>query len=311
MTASGSQRRRGSRSVVRSVARWLALGLLGHGVGSPAFAQQTEPAGPSYVLTAFGNGDARTMSVYQSRDANTFTPLALAAYKPPAGLIRDPSIIRDPDGWYHVVYTTDWSGSEIGFARSRDLLNWEFQKNLQLPLDGLTNAWAPEWFVDEDGSTHIIVSLSRGGTKGPFLPHLMTASDKTLTGWSLPRPMMGLGPNVIDTFVVRHEGRYQAFIKNETTKFIERATASRLDGTWTIVDNGDWAGWGSWTEGPALVRRPDGGWRIYFDEYVERRYWYSDSDDLIHWTPRTELAGLSGVVRHFTVLQQQPSPISP
>ncbi len=291
----------------RLIARGVAFALIGCSAGSPTLAQQLEPGRKPYVLTAFGNGDARTMSVHVSGDAATFTPLTLAAYSPPSGLIRDPSIIRHSDGWYHVVYTTDWNGSEIGFARSRDLTHWQFQRNLQLPLDGITNAWAPEWFVHADGSTHIIVSLSRGGTNGPFVPHLMTASDATLSAWNLPRPMPGLGPNAIDTFVVRHDGGYQAFVKNETNKFIERATASTLEGPWTIVSSGDWAGWGSWTEGPALVRRPDGGWRIYFDEYVERRYWYSDSDDLMRWSPRRELPGLSGIVRHFTVLKQTPS----
>lgn len=285
----------------------MSLALFGTSSGSGAAAQESKSDPHRYVLTSFANGNARAMSVYTSNDAATFTPLALAVYSPPTGLIRDPSIIRHSDGWYHVVYTTDWNGSEIGFARSRDLLHWEYQKNLHLPLDGITNAWAPEWFIDPDGATHIVVSLSRSGTGGPFVPHLMTALDRDLVGWGPPRPMQGLGPNAIDTFIVHHDGRYQAFVKNETTKLIERATASSLEGPWTHVGTGDWAGWGSWTEGPALVRRPDGGWRIYFDEYVERRYWYSDSDDLVQWTPRRELVGLSGTVRHFTVLKQTPS----
>lgn len=298
-------------SPVRAIGRRLVLAVLVAVCGFPVAARQVETTPPAYVLTAFRNGDARSMSVYGSDDAASFMAIALAAYSPPGGLIRDPSIIQTSDGWYRVVYTTDWSSDEIGFARSRDLTHWEFERNLRLPIVGLTNAWAPEWFVDEDGSTHIIVSLSRNGTEGPFQPHLMTASDQALTQWSTPRPMPGLGPNAIDTFVVRQGDSYQAFVKNETTKFIERAAAPALEGPWTIVGSGDWAGWGSWNEGPALVRRLDGGWRLYFDQYVEKRYWHSDSDDLIHWTPRTELAGLSGVVRHFTVLQQQPSPISP
>lgn len=280
---------------------------------APVAGRQAEPqaapqdsAGQPYVLTAFRNGDARTMGVWTSQDAARFAPLDLSAYTPPSGLIRDPSVIRHSDGWYHVVYTTDWNNDEIGFARSRDLTSWSHVQNLRVPLDGITNTWAPEWFVDEDGTTHIIYSISRNGPHGQFQPHVITALDDTLTRWSAPRPLAGLGPNYIDTFIVREGGLYQAFIKNETTKFIERATAHALEGPWTVVDTGDWAGWGSFIEGQALVRRPDGGWRIYFDEYVERRYWYSDSDDLRRWTPRAELPGLSGVARHFTVLNRTP-----
>ncbi|WP_396595656.1 beta-galactosidase [Brevundimonas sp. R86498] len=282
---------------------------------APASGGQVDPRpapdGLPYVLTSFSNGNATTMSVYSSTDAATFTPLNLSAFTPPTGLIRDPSLIRRADGWYHVVYTTDWNNNEIGFARSRDLVTWEHVRNLEVPLAGVTNTWAPEWFVDEDGSTHVIYALSRNGPDGQFQPHIITALDDGLTTWSAPRPLAGLGPNYIDTFIVREGGLYQAFIKNETTKFIERATSHALDGPWTVVDTGDWAGWGAFTEGQALVRRPDGGWRIYFDEYVAKRYWYSDSDDLRRWTPRTELPGLSGTVRHFTVLNQTPAPPPP
>lgn len=280
-------------------------------IAIPASGQQNQdrplPESHPYVLTAFSNGDAKTMSVYVSDDARAFQPLERQAYTPPQGLIRDPSLIRRSDGWYHVVYTTDWNNNKIGFARSRDLRTWEYVQNVTIPISGVTNTWAPEWFVDDDGSTHVIYSISVNGPDGQFQPHVMTALDESLTRWSAPRPLAGLGPNYIDTFVVREGGLYQAFIKNETTKYIERATSHALEGPWTVVDTGNWAGWGAFNEGQALVRRPDGGWRIYFDEYVEKRYWFSDSDDLRRWTPRTELEGLSGTARHFTVLNQRPA----
>lgn len=288
--------------------RLLCAAIASMAWGSAAATPQQETADAPYVLTSFSNGNATTMSVYVSDDAATFRPLDLTAFSPPTGLIRDPSIIRRADGWYHVVYTTDWNNDEIGFARSRDLTHWEHVRNLKVPLDGITNTWAPEWFVDEDGSTHILYALSRNGPDGQFAPHVITALDDSLSTWSAPRLLAGLGPNYIDTFIVREAGLYQAFIKNETTKFVERATSHALEGPWTVVDTGDWAGWGSFLEGQALVRRPDGGWRIYFDQYIEKRYWFSDSDDLRRWTPRTELPGLSGTVRHFTVLNQTPAP---
>ena len=92
--------------------------------------------------------------------------------------------------------------------------------------------------------------------------------------------MRGLEKNYIDTFVVHHEGRYVAFAKNETTKLIELATAPALEGPWTVQKTGDWAGWGGPSEGQALVPVKDAngkaGWRIYFDDYMTKRYWYSD-----------------------------------
>lgn len=264
---------------------------------------------PSYVLTSFINGDARSMSVYRSTDATHFTLEKAEAFKPPQGLLRDPSIIRHKDGWYYVTYTTDWNNDLIGFARSKDLKEWTFLGNHRISIPGTTNSWAPEWFVDADGSVHVILAVSTNGPNGQFKTYRLTAKDDSLSNWTAPSVLHGLGPNHIDAKIIQEAGRYYAFIKNETTKFIELATAPKLDGPWVFIRTGDWAGWGTLVEGPAVVKRPDGGWRIYFDQYVDKRYWYSDSIGpgfTGQWAPKVELpGGLSGKVRHFTVLKDE------
>jgi hypothetical protein len=44
---------------------------------------------------------------------------------------------------------------------------------------------------------------------------------------------------------------------------------------------GDWAGWGSYREGPALVRLDNGAWRIFFDGYGDGSYYCSGSFDIL------------------------------
>lgn len=84
---------------------------------------------------------------------------------------------------------------------------------------------------------------------------------------------------------------------NETTKYIEYGTASNLTGPYTIIRTGDWAGWGSYREGPALVQLDNGGRRIFFDGYGS--YHYSDSyDTFTTWTAPAKLPGISGTARH-------------
>jgi len=104
-------------------------------------------------------------------------------------------------------------------------------------------------------------------------------------------------------------GRYVAFTKHETTKLIERASADSLEGPWVYDRTGHWAGFGGPVEGQALVRIQDEqgrpGWRLHFDSYIDKRYYYSDSfDGLNTWTPRREIVGASGSARHFTVLAE-------
>lgn len=259
---------------------------------------------PHYLMTAFTNSSESNMYVYDSANATSFTQVRANAYTPPSGLIRDPSVIRHTDGYYYIVYTTNWTGDTIGFARSADYVTWTFLRNVRVGLNGSTGStWAPEWFKDSDGSVHVVFSASTAGTAGQFRPYRITATNGDLSAWSSP-VALGIPANYIDSFLVKVGGTYHNFLKNETTKYIEHATATSLNGPWTFVGTGNWAGWGSGLEGPALVRLPDGRWRIYFDQYGQRRYFHADSTNLTSFGAKVELTGLSGVARHFTVLRE-------
>jgi hypothetical protein len=260
---------------------------------------------PHYLMTAFTNSSESNMYVYDSPEATTFTLAKANAYTPPSGLVRDPSVMRHTDGYYYLAYTTNWTGNTIGIARSADYLTWTFQRNVTIsvaPTAGST--WAPEWFKDTDGSINLIMSVSQTGTAGQFQAYKITATDSTLASWSAPVALSGIGPNYIDSFIVKVGNTYHDFTKNETTKYIEHATATSLTGPWTFVGTGNWAGWGSGLEGPALVQLPSGSWRIFFDQYSAGHYYYADSSNLTSFGSKVELAGLSGTVRHFTVLRE-------
>ena len=258
-------------------------------VAVPSVASAAGPA-PHYLMTAFTNSSESNMYVYDSANATNFTQVRANAYTPPSGLIRDPSVIRHTDGYYYIVYTTNWTGDTIGFARSADYVSWTFLRNVRVGLNGATGStWAPEWFKDSDGSVHVIFSASTAGTAGQFRPYRITATNSDLSAWSSP-VALGIPANFIDSFVVKVGGTYHNFLKNETTKYIEHATATSLNGPWTFVGTGNWAGWGAGLEGPAVVRLPDGRWRLYFDQYGQRRYFYADSSNLNSFGGKVETA---------------------
>ncbi|WP_228469544.1 glycoside hydrolase family 43 protein [Paenibacillus sp. JNUCC31] len=190
-------------------------------------------------------------------------------------------------------------------------MNWTFVRNVTLSTPTtIAHTWAPEWFKDSNGSLNIIVSISPGNYEN-FKPYVITAINATLssTTWSAATELAGIAPNYIDTFIVKTGSTYHAFTKNETTKYIEYATATSLAGPYTFKGTGDWAGWGSWVEGPALVQLDNGSWRIYFDGYSTQKYYYSDSvDGFQTWSAKQEIAGLTGLVRHMTVLKETGQP---
>ncbi|WP_437013888.1 AbfB domain-containing protein [Streptomyces sp. enrichment culture] len=234
------------------------------------------PAGQTtrYTMAAFTNSSESNMYVYDSPDATGYTLRKGPAYTPPGGLIRDPSVLKHTDGFSYLTYTTNWTGNTR--------------------------------FIDTDGSVNVIVSLTSASTATHFTAYKITATNSAPTAWSAPAQLTGIGPNYIDTFVVKVGSTYHAFTRNETTKYIEYATASSLTGPYTFTRTGNWAGFGDWVEGPALVRLDNGGWRISYDGY--RAGAYSDSyDDFATWSTSTEVPGLSGVIRHATVLKETVS----
>nr|WP_188545919.1 glycoside hydrolase family 43 protein [Rhodococcus trifolii] len=303
------------------------LVLLASALATPA-AGNAEPSW-RYTMVAFSNVSDRDMDVYQSADGTNFESLQRPAYRPPTGLVRDPSIFRNTDGMYYLTYTTA-GGANIGFARSSDRVNWTHLMDYPVPFccifmpgtgDGVglapgsvgsagssdgpslspfvTKAWAPEWFVDGN-SVNVILSLSTGGG---FVPYVMTAMDPSLSMFSMPVPLVGLGADRIDTTVVKIGSDYHAITKNETKKVIEHAIAPTLAGPYRFIPGG--ADWGTFREGPSLVQLPNDVWRLYFDGYTDGKYFYTDSSDgLRTWTPVQELPGVSGTVRHFGVMRE-------
>ncbi|KAF8649336.1 hypothetical protein AX16_005871 [Volvariella volvacea WC 439] len=283
------------------------LNITGPAISPEAFKRAV--AAP-YVFTAFTSASESNLYVYTSNDGLNFSLLKGPAYTPPSGLIRDPSLILHTDGRYYICYTTNWTGTNFAIASSTDLLTWSLVATISTASSVITpvNTWAPEFFKDpRTGQINIIVSLSTG-SYGPFLPYAFTALDSSLTRWSGPVVLSGIsnaGLGYIDSFPVYYNGQYHLFAKAETNgkKVIEHAVASSLTGPYTFVQTGNFAGWGQ-AEGGCVAILPNGRFRLYADGYSSGKYIYSDSSDLYNWSAAQTLPGLSGFVRHGTVLKQ-------
>jgi hypothetical protein len=269
-----------------------------------------EAAGTRYIFSSFG-GDLpaeETLSIYTSTNGLDFTLLSHTGYSGPTGVLRDPSIMKHTDGRYYVAYTVaSWTTTSMSFAiaSSADLLSWKLVAEIPAQVPGARDTWAPEWFKDSDGSVNLVVSIDTLGTDSDFRVYKLTAADATLTRWGAPTPI-GIGPNYIDTFIVEVGGRYHAFTKNETTKFVEHATAPGLTGPWTFVGTGNWAGWGAGKQAPAVFQLDDGQWRVFLDCYESCGLLQATSPDLATWSATSVVPdGLSGMARPGTVLREE------
>jgi hypothetical protein len=258
-------------------------------------------ASDPYIFATF-DGDGATeqkLFIFTSTDGNNWSQLS-TGFAGPTGVLRDPSLIKNPnDGKWYIAYTVQsWTTQSTYFniASSTDLYNWSNVTSVNAGVSGTAYTWAPEFYVE---GTSVKVVASLGTSSYSFTPYYYTALNAGLSSWSGPTNM-GFGANHIDTFVVKRSGVYHAFIKNESTKYVEHATATSFGGPWSWAGYDNWAGWGSGKEGPAVFQNNDGSYTLFADDYSGAGIHKATSSDLYSWSGMTSVGSLSSK-RHGTV----------
>ena len=203
---------------------------------------------------------------------------------------------RDPrrlelNGKHYVAYTTAGfvNGTSFRIIESSDLINWSETTEVDFTtfLPGVNRVWSPQWFVDTDGTVHIVVGLATGGDTGPFTLHEIHATNAALTTWSTPVAITGTGfpSSMIDGRIEKVDGIYYLWFKDEATDYIEVSSSSSVASGYVDYKTGDWAGWGNGVEGINLIKVDENTWRAYFDEYPLLGIYYSEStDDWATWS---------------------------
>src|ERR1700710_914243 len=126
--------------ILRILARWLVVVVL---LAGRAFAAGS--GDEVYLYSYFvGNGEDG-LHLATSDDGLKWTALRGGAsfLQPVVGenkLMRDPCLLLGSDGVFRMVWTTSWSGITIGYASSKDLINWSEQRALPVMANEPTTA---------------------------------------------------------------------------------------------------------------------------------------------------------------------------
>jgi len=238
--------------------------------------------------------------------------------KPEVGkdkLMRDPSICQAPDGTFHMVWTSSWTDRIIGYASSKDLINWSEQKDIPVMMHEpkAHNCWAPELFYDEPSKTyHIFWATTIPGRhkevatseseKG--LNHRMYyVTTKDFKKFSKTQMFFDPDFSVIDAAIVKdNNGELIMVVKNENSNPPEknlRVTKSKniKKGFSTEVSapiTGDY-----WAEGPAPLIVGDYIY-VYFDKYRNHQYGAVRTKDRINWEDVSDQVSFPEGIRHGT-----------
>ena len=278
----------------------LLLGTAGHGAG--------------FLFTSFrGNGDG--LHLAYSSDALRWTEISgtFLTSKVGGGLMRDPHVLKGPDGVFRLVWTSGWGDKGIGYASSKDLMKWSEPKYLPVmeSTPGTKNCWAPETLYDPETKQYAITWSSdvEGRFPETVSPNRMNnrtyyVTTKDFSTFSQPKVFLDPGFDHIDTTVIQEKGKWIAVFKEGDMQSSKRygpifhGVSDHALGPYTVVKAPILT---ERAEGPSLVS-VGGKTRMYVDYYTEGKYGVYETSDWKTWTDVSKQSEIVPGQRHGTIL---------
>jgi hypothetical protein len=274
----------------------------------------------AWLFTYFkGNGEDGLHLAY-SRDGYTFTALNndRSFLQPIVGiskLMRDPCLIRTPDGTFHMVWTAGWTEKGIGYASSKDLVSWSEQKYFPVMENepSARNCWAPEIVYDPGKKQFLIFwattipgrfpDTEKAGDGG-YNHRMYCTTTKDFVSFTHTRLFYDHGFNVIDATINKTGRNYTMFLKDETRNPVQKnirvATSKSLYGPFTAASEPITGKY--WAEGPTAAKI-NGTWLVYFDKYTEHKMGAVASKDLKKWEDLSDKVSFPDGMRHGTIIE--------
>ncbi|TWT29783.1 Alpha-L-fucosidase [Posidoniimonas corsicana] len=291
------------------LAAWTAAWVSPYPAGAEPATRDAENV---LLFTSFEEPADAGLRLLYSHDGLTWERIPGTFLKPHAGdgrLMRDPSLVRGPDGWFHLVWTTAWRGDNgFGHARSRDLVHWSPQRFVPVMEHEPTtvNVWAPEVFYDEPRERFIIAWASTipgrypDGLEEHKNNHRMYATTTRDFEEFTPTELF-CEPDfsVIDAVIVPFDQDYRLVLKDNTRPVLglRVAKGSSPLGPWTDISEPITR---KFTEGPTVARFGD-EYRIYFDAYHDHRYGVLSTKDFERFRDITDQAHFPEGHKHGTI----------
>ena len=267
-----------------------------------------------YLFTSFREPATDGLYFLYSHDGYHWTDLGGSWLRPTVGekkLMRDPSLAQGPDGVWHLVWTTGWTGDKgFGYASSKDLVHWSDQQFVEV-MKGepdAVNVWAPELFYDKDSAQFIIVwattipfRFARGEEDEKGNHRLYCTTTKDFITYTPARLFFDPGYSVIDaTIVQKGKGDYVLVFKDNTRRQrnIKAAFSDRPGGPYQHDSS---AFTPEFTEGPTVTRAGQ-DWLIYYDMYRAKKYGAMKTRDFRTFTDITDSVTVPVGHKHGTIV---------
>lgn len=160
--------------------------------------------------------------------------------------VRDPYILRSHNGQKFYLLATDLSihlnrnwgravtaGSKsIVIWESTDLVHWSEPRLVPVAPEDAGCTWAPEAVYDEEAGDYLVFWASKTKSDNFAKHRIWAARTKDFRVFGKPFVYIDKPQDVIDTDIVRENGKYYRFSKNEKFKAITLEVSQKLMGPW-------------------------------------------------------------------------------
>ena len=267
----------------------------------------------AWIFTSFREPATEGLRIAYSWDGYRWTDLDTIFLRPSidSNVMRDPSMVKGPDGTYHLVFTSAWNGTKsFGYASSKDLLNWNPQ--IAVPVmqhePSTVNVWAPEIFYDDTEDRFIIIWASTipfrfpKGQEDEFNNHRMYyTTTKDFKTFSETKLFLDPGFSVIDCVILkRGKQDYVLVLKDNTrpNRNIKIAFAKNPLGPYSVPSETFSPGF---TEGPTVLKKGEDH-LLYYDQYRDKIYGAKRTKDFKEFTDITGEVSLPAGHKHGTIV---------
>lgn len=267
-----------------------------------------------YLFSTFREPADKGLFLAYSDDGYHWTDLSGPYLAPRMGnqkVMRDPSIVKGPDGTFHLVWTSSWSGDlGFGYSSSKDLINWSEQKFIPVMRDTSTvNVWAPELFYDDTKQEYIVIWAStipykfEKGLEEERNNHRMYyTTTKDFIHFSETKLFLDPGFSVIDAVIVKRDTNDYVLVLKDNTRPMRNLKVAFATDPCGPYEHVSAPFTGSFAEGPAVVKI-DNQYVIYYDAYREKKYRAVSTDDFVHFKNISDQISLPEGHKHGTIFK--------
>ncbi len=262
-----------------------------------------------YFLCAYMDGKAQDLRYCVSKDGYKFTQVnnGNALLKSTLGgkILRDPFILQDKKGKYHLIATNAWNGRDFAIWDSKDLIHWKNERLITASPVDADKTWAPEAIYNEKEDNWLFYWTSSLGDD-PSEWAIYYATTKDFKHFSEAAILMKSDEIILDANIVKEKGRYYLFYRYKDSVWrmeSEQLTGGGYKNPQKIIEaNG---------EGPYVYQVKPGKWNMVWDYYKNNGYFgLAESDNLTDWNCLTsksfpynnEKASFPKGVRHGCVI---------